>query len=430
MQLLRNYILVHRSPTGTHKHFIADAYSIKWALALNKPGSLSLELPSAYCSSAISGYAISDFAEDDQFLLYRSFGQGFTQKLVGFAPFHLQKIETKRANDGKRNIYVEAVTPLAFLERRINAYDAERNASDLTVDTRPNDNTMKYIVRNNFGSLAESYATAPSPDSVRDLSTYFQVQADTGQSNTTPNYTGQIENAGILGEMQKIADFSASKGIALFFDVVAVTVNPYLLEFRTYINQRGVDRTQTSGGVNAVTLATNINVADYSITFDWSDSVNRVYGSSNSGTGDEKTYVTSSDPNLSTILTNSPFALREDYESSSSDETADIQADADAARVERGNVFQASGLLAENFTQVYGQNFDFGDKVSIYLEDLSFDVFLDRESGEIANGSEKLEVGFSTESTLRKSSGTLSTIISELGYLRKNINKLKRREHI
>ena len=130
MALLRNYTLIHRSPTGTFKHLIGDAYSVKWVLKLNKAGTLVIELPSAFCSSVVAGYNLDEFDSDDQFILYRTYGAGFSE-VVGSAPFHLQKLEARRKEDGKKTIYVEAATPLSFLERRIHPYHADRNRSDL-----------------------------------------------------------------------------------------------------------------------------------------------------------------------------------------------------------------------------------------------------------------------------------------------------------
>lgn len=427
MRLLRNYTLVHRSATGTYKHLINDAYSVRWVLRLNKPGTLTLELPSAFCSSVAAGYGISDFDADDQFLLYRSLGAGLTHTLVGEAPFHLAKAEVRRRDDGKRVVYIEAELPLGFLGRRINAYSSERNASDFENNVRSCDDLAKYMVRNNFSPTAESYAAAPDP--LRNLSTYLQIQGDVGAIAPATPYTGSAENAGVLSEIQKIADYAASQGIPMFFDVVMVSENPYLLEFRTYAQQRGIDRTQTTGGANAFVVVDNVNVADYTLTFDWSnDYVNRVYVGSSNGSGNTKTYETVTDPNLAALLAVSPFALREDYVSSNSDNSGEMQAEGNVELQGRRAIFQANGLLADNLISQYGQAFGFGDKVTVFLEGLSFDAFIDSESGTLEERGEKLEVGFNTESTLKKSSGTVGTIISGMGSLRKQINYLRRKE--
>lgn len=425
MAFLRNYTLVHRSATGTYKTLINDAYSVRWVLRLNKQGTLTLELPSAFCASVVSGYAIDDFDADDQFILYRSFGTGLTHTVVGGAPFHLQKIEARRRDDGKRTIYIEAETPLGFLDRRINPYDADDGNSDFEDNTLACDSLAKFIVINNYLAGAGSYISDPDPN--RNLTTYFQVQPDTASIAPVTPYTGSAENAGILSEIQKIADYAASQGLPMFFDVVMVSENPYKLEFRTYANQRGTDRTQATGGTNAFVVVDNVNVADYSIVLDWGDSLNRVYVGSSSGTGATKLYETVSDPNLGALLTVSPFALRESFVSSNSDDPGEMRVEGDVELQGQRAIFQANGLLADNLISQYGQAFDFGDKVGVYLEGLSFDAYIDSESGTL-EGSEKIEVGFSTEATLRKSSGTVGTIIGQLGRLRRQVNYLKRKE--
>lgn len=426
MAFLRNYVLVHRSATGTYKHLIADAYSVRWILKLNKPGTLTLELPSAFCSSAVGGYGVTDFEADDQFILYRSFGAGLSRTVVGDAPFHLAKMESRRRDDGKRTLYIEAESPLGFLGRRINPYDADDGNSDFENNTLACDSLAKFLVINNYLAGAGSYISDPDAD--RNLSTYLQVQADVGAIVPAPAYTGSAENAGVLSEIQKIADYAASQGIPMFFDVVMVSENPYKLEFRTYATQRGIDRTQTSGGANAFTVVDNINVADYSLVYDWSDSLTRVYVGSSNGSGAGKGYETVTDPNLAALLAVSPFALREDYVSSNSDDSAEMRTEGNVELNARRAIFQANGLLADNLISQYGQAFGFGDKVTVFLEGLSFDAFIDTESGELSQGAEKLEIGFNTEATLKRSSGTLGTIVSGLGSIRRQVNYLKRKE--
>lgn len=427
MAYLRNYVIVQRSAVGIYKRLVTDAYSVRWILKLNKAGTLTLELPSAFCSSAVGGYGISDFEADDQFLLYRSFGNGLALSVVGESPFHLVKAEARRRDDGKRTVYIEAETALGFLSRRINPYDAEDGNSDFKDNTLTCDDLSKLLVRNNYLAGAGSYISDPDP--TRNLSAYIQVQADAGAIAPAPAYTGSLENAGILSEIQKIADYAAGKGIPMFFDMVMVSENPYRLEFRTYASQRGIDRTQTTGGANAFVVVDNVNVADYSLVFDWSDSLTRVYAGSNSGTGAAKDYEVATDPNLAALLAVSPFALREDFVSSNGEDTDEVLVEAEAELNARRAVFQANGLLTDNLISQYGQAFGFGDKVTVFLEGLSFDAFIDTESGTLENGQEKLEVGFNTEATLKRSSGTLGTIVAGMGSLRKTVNLLKRREH-
>lgn len=426
MAFLRNYVLVHRSAIGTYKHLITDAYSVRWILKLNKPGTLTLELPSAFCSSAVGGYGVTDFEADDQFILYRSIGTGLARTVVGDAPFHLAKMESRRRDDGKRTLYIEAESPLGFLGRRINPYDADDGNSDFENNVLACDSLAKFLVINNYLAGAGSYISDPDAD--RNLSAYFQVQADIGAIVPAPPYTGSAENAGILSEIQKIADYAASQGIPMFFDVVMVSENPYLLEFRTYAAQRGVNRTQATGGANAFVVVDNINVADYSLVYDWSDSLTRVYVGSSNGSGAGKSYETVTDPNLAALLAVSPFALREDYVSSNSDDSAEMRTEGNVELNARRAIFQANGLLADNLISQYGQAFGYGDKVTVFLEGLSFDAFIDTESGELSQGAEKLEIGFNTEATLKRSSGTLGTIVSGLGNLRRQVNYLKRKE--
>lgn len=419
----RNYDIAVRDQRGNFKFPIHDAYSVKWVRRLNKPGVLTMELPLDDCTDACEdGYKITDFDEDYRIEVWRQLtsatGGLMGKSLVGEAPFMVTRIEASRNEEGRRVLYVEAETPLGLLARRINPYSAERNASDLA--PRPCDDQMKYVVANNYGPAAESYISAP--DTIRNaIAPWLAIEAN--ESAITAQYEGDAENAVVLSTLQKIAEYAQSKGENLFFDIVQISsTGQPAFEFRTYAGQRGIDRRST------VTLVEDVNIGEYKLTYNWQDTVNRAYAGSRGGTDAARLYAVSDDPNLAARLAVNPFALRESFVSSTSDDIADIQTEADVERQSKSNVFSASGVIIESGSLTYGCDFDFGDRVMVKVACQFVEVHLDGEEVELSEGAERLAISFSTDYSLYRKLGGIGQIFSELSRLRRELEQLRRIE--
>lgn len=418
-QCYRVWEIVQKDPLGNLIRLIPDAYSVKATLGLNKAGIVVLELPSVYCSTVINGYAASDFGEDDRIEIW--LGVNGAKSLFGETCFFVSRIVSERQEDGRRVVTVEAESAISLLERRINPFNADdpkSNLVDLLVD-----NQMKFVVGNNYSLTAGSYAANPDP--VRTpIAGVLAIQAATGAALN--NWREDIENSTILDVLQDAAQFSFNKGQPLFFDIVQPTAFGNL-EFRTYVGQRGVDRTLTTGGANSfVALPELDTISDYALEFNWQGTANRVYAGGE-GTGAGRTYVVAEDPTLAGSLAANPWRTRESFLGANSSDPVDIQNEADAELQANRAIVQATGTIGETGNSCYGVDYNFGDIITVIIEGNQLDVHISDVTLDLSDRQEKLEVRFTTE--LNRKLQDIGSILQEIAGVKRNIRKLEVREY-
>ena len=150
-----------------------------------------------------------------------------------------------------------------LLNRRIIAYDGTTSQAKKTGAA---DDVMKEFVDEALGSSAGNDPYGRS----RILSS-FTIAADVGEG---PTYDGEHQYQALLDVLHDISDNAHAKGTPIYYDVVQTS--PANFEFRTYVNQRGLDRTS---GPQAITFGLEMgNLADPSWEEDWSDERNVIYG--------------------------------------------------------------------------------------------------------------------------------------------------------
>lgn len=424
----RTWDIVVKNATGAIKQQIISYYSLKVSLSVNKPGTLTLELPSIYCTTTPrNAYQVSDFTCDDRVEVWLDTTGFGNKKLFGDTAFIVTDSYSQQDDNGIRKTIIEAEAAMGILRSRINPYDADSAFSDFPATA--SDDAMKQIVRNNFGPTASSHAFAPGygVDSIRSAiatSGYLSVQANS--TSIVNTWEGDIENANVLDTLQRIAEYSFSQNEPLFFDIVQTA--PFgNFEFRTFTGQRGVDRTITTGGINAVTISPNNNtISQYELRFSCKDYITRVYAAGE-GTGAARLYRSRDAAALTAAgLANDPFLLRESFLSVNSDNATDVDKDGDAELAKFDLAVQLSGKLGETSSFIYGVNWDFGDRVTAYVEGINVDVFVDSIAVSIEGGQEQIDATFSTDLVKRQTGvGRLFQLISNQ---RKLIETIYRRE--
>lgn len=413
----RLYHLFHSdfsvNPVGVNTH-LGDAYSIKWALKLNQPGTITVVLPARGCElNGRAQYTLDDFPIDSFLTLRRTVDGSDTTRVVGPGAFLIDSAEISREDTGRKILTVTGTTALGVLSRRINPYDGDDPRSDIAAGD-PVTDVMRDIVRQNFLAAAGSHVADPDPD--RDASAALQVQADDGFGAA---YDIKIQNQNVLRALQSAARFSAAQNQPVFFEVrIDRTVAPpFIFEIRNLVY--GVDR--TAAGPGQVVLREELDFLGYKVRRSFDNYVNRVYGGGSvngTGTGAARTYVNSDDPTLAAQLVNR-FALREDFISSSGDTAAKIQSDADSARLQQSRTEQIEASLLTAGRLSYGLDFDFGDLLIANADGLSFTVHVDSEAGEVSdNGEERLVVTVSDSPLVRSQpTSTSEALIDALSRL-------------
>jgi hypothetical protein len=439
----RHYHLTAQDGQLGPKLLLNNAYSFRWGLRLGKPGILDVVLPARGCKVNPLGddqaYDTDQFKQNHWLFLTRTYGITGTRTRVGPGPFLVSSIELEKTDDGLKVIKLHAETAMSVLYRRINPYDGDDARSDFPPIFA--DDFAKEIVRNNFLAAASSHVNAPgyAPDPLRDASGSLLVQANV--SAAAAAYEPNVENAEILRAIQAACDYSYSKGTAMFFDIFFTGGTP-AFEFRTMVTAYGVDR--SVAGPNLVKIHSEIDMSSYKISTDWTRASNRVYAGARGATGAARVYAVSPVPasadgiDLAATVAIDPFALREKFESSTADDLAGTQSEADSARTAANTVFSASGKLNENGRLTYGIDFDFGDKLLIVIDGGLFPGFTDSgfftgfavsEVGQVdRSGEETLEIGFSTDPLPRVAAGGVAGVLFDLSRITASLEKISRTE--
>lgn len=408
----RRYEIAVRTPLGDLVDTISNEYICRWTLRANKVGVLILELPAEYCSP-VSTYAIGSFSQDYRIELRRFIDN--TPSLVGNTCFFVTYLAIIQDAQGGRRLRVEAESALGLAGRRTVAYKSNDNASDL--EPKLSDNQLLRVMRDHFSLIATSYNTTPTADSIRTaIAPYMTINYPPGPGLSTVDVEMNVAHGPVLNALNQIADASFAKGEPLFFDIqqISDTANPFL-EFVTGIDQLGIDRTQTTGGVNAIVIDTSDSggsISDYTLAMDWKESAYRVYAGSQ-GRGEEQVFQTADHASLASLITTDPFALREAY-IGTNELTTDTQKIIDQAQAELAKLLPKitiTGTFAENETFQWGVDWDFQDRLTVLSDGLFIDVFVETLDGELNNGEEKITGTFST--TLHRSMSGIAKVVQD-----------------
>lgn len=408
----RRYEIAVRDPLGNLVDLITNEYVCRFVLRANKVGVLTMELPSEYCSP-VSTFAIGSFGQDYRIELRRFIDN--TPSLVGNTCFFVNYLAIIQDAQGQRRLRVEAESALGLAARRTIAYKSNDNASDL--EPLEADSQLHRVMNDHFSSIATSYNTTPSADSIRTaIDPYITIATFPGPALSTVDVEMNVAHGPVLNALNQIADASFAKGEPLFFDIqqISDTANPFL-EFVTGVDQLGIDRTTTTGGVNAIVIDTadsGGSISDYTLAMDWKESAYRVYAGSQ-GRGEEQVFRTADHASLASLITTDPFALREAY-IGTNELTTDTQKIIDQAQAELAKLLPKvtiTGTFAENETFQWGVDWDFQDRLTVLSDGLFIDVFVETLDGELNNGEEKITGTFST--TLHRSMSGIAKVVQD-----------------
>lgn len=348
------YFVVY-DPTGKIQlsGAVRDYHKLERSRAEMTVGQMVTTLPVYYNSLFMLG---DDLRVDTQIRIFRSIGDQ-PAKLDLDTFWFVQEATEVQDSGGQEYLEVRAEDSIGLLNRRVVPYEETDSQSD---KTGPAGNLMKAFVRENFGALAT--------DTARNLSTYMTVAADVGDG---PTIDVAVKRPTILAALQEVSNTAAQQGSYISFDVIC-DPNTGQMQFRTYPNQRGNDRRQSSG--NQVSIGRNRgNLTDVKLTYSHADEVNYVYALGGS-IGNVKISEERQD---SPRVLASPFNRREYVLSDGNEIDLDVLDNvADAyLRLHRPRRF-ISGTLVETDNFVYDLNYGYGDYLTIDDRYRSFDARL------------------------------------------------------
>lgn len=244
-----------------------------------------------------------------------------------------------------------------LLDRRVIAYKSTTAQAKKTDEA---DDLIKEIVRENLGpDAAVTEAGRPrayDPD-------HFTIAGNTSQA---PEVTRSFAWRNVLDVLQEISESSRELGTPLFFDLIPSAGATF--EFRTYINVRGIDRTDPN--VASVVFSREYgNLSNPFLREDWREERNYVWGG---GQGQGTARTIDPEKSLPRIF-RSIWGKREVFQDAR--EEATIQGVANKAFERLQNDRPRSffrGELLDTPRSRYGIDWDFGDKVTVRYKGREF----------------------------------------------------------
>jgi len=363
------YEFRYYSSSGEYRFSITSWYNAEFWVAEREVGSLVLDIPENM------GASIEKYLEEDGiFEIYREyFGE---KKLLFNKRWFLGLWRYKRDESGIKYLRIRCLGCNNIIDRRIVYYSP--TDSEATIDSVEADDAIKGIMRENFGSLAESY---------RDISNYLLIEGDLGLAP-------QIDFDGfsyqkVLPLLRSICDASYSAGTYLTFDVTwKPEANKYV--FSTYVNQLGVNKGIYGQKTLYLTVpderdGINSGGLSYaSVAVDGIDRRTAVYAGGqmvtyNEGLDTEYEERTIKEAYDQEKIDRTPFGLWEDWQDAR--ETADddaIQEVANSRLEDWKTKIVVNGHMSDAFTRFFGREFDYGDIVAFKYRNKAYDVHIDK----------------------------------------------------
>jgi len=346
-----SYQVVLKDPNAVTLAIPQNIFYLEYARRVNEIGAMTLQIPIAY-----DPYCLID----GQIELYRQVDSG-PLYLEGETRWFIRKISHKLDDNGQEYIEIYAEDAMTLLQRRITAFYA--GSSQVLKTAVAADDLLKTIVSNNMGSAAADYLGA---NTARQLSTtLFAIQANLTQAQLVSK---DFAWRPMFPVLQEIAQASTQAGTYLCFDVVAIVAGTF--EFRTYINQRGVDHRWPSGS-NPVILDPQMgNLANIVQTDDYSQGVSFVY-CAGQGTDSDRTVQSANNATLAGL---SPYGRFEAFQDARQATTAaSVLAEANADLWSARPVLSFEAQLVQTPGVQYGVQYNFGDMVTARYRNRQFD---------------------------------------------------------
>lgn len=340
---------------------VLPVITAKYTGAINALGSFVMTIPSSF--------PLALLREDCWIEFWRSYNGG-PLYLDTNKGFYLRKVDKRL--DGKGIITLSGPSHNAILNTRSIAY-GKRTAQ--THKTMAADSMLVDLVNDNLFT--------PATDPKRRINAeYFSVKPAAG---IAPVIEREFTNAKLLSSLVEVAKQSRDEGTRLFFDVVRVAAG--LLEFRTYTNYTGIDRSQT--GKTLHLSYENGNLDNVSISIDYSNRASVVYALG-AGSGDNRLVSGYEDTGYTSV---SPIARKEAFVDAKGATTPAALVSFARSEVQRLRPrYVLSADIISKPDAPYGA-WRLGDLVEISAETYTATMMIDKVSVELSNGIEKRVVG-------------------------------------
>lgn len=354
---MASYELYLDDPLGNRIAILDHFTKLEWTRAVNDVGGLVVTFGSEQVDWRL-------FGVDRRVELWRSLDTGLS-RLVRV--YMLRRVDRDTAENGKAAVTFAGPDVNDLLARRIAEGDAGSAETDKTDNA---DDMLKAVVREAMGPLT-NYD--------RDLTPHgFTIAADVGLA---PSLTKAFSRRNVLTVCQDIAKASGDLGTRLYFDVVSPT--PSTLQFRTYITQRGVDRTTVRTPFSLI----RGTLASASVWRDWSQEANHIYAAGQGLEADREVVHVEDDDAINASPWNRCEALADGRNYT---DTESLRAFGRTVLQERRATRRFQATIADMPGSRFQLDWDFGDLISAEYDEEIFDCEVAAIRGVVTPDSETI----------------------------------------
>lgn len=378
--LVARYQIRLKDQSGSPAAIFDNFRTLRWQYKINAGGSFEFEIDGR-------DDRVSLFEPDGQLEMWRSIpGIAVWYKVF---EAHIEDFDDSILENGDQRFVVGGTGYTGVLGRRTIAH-----ASDTVYATKsgPAETVMKEYVNENVGPGA----TCPPRLLESGVMPGMSVEANSGGGAI---WTGSKHEQNLLETLQGIADFAK-------IDFAVVGTGPATYEFRTYINQFGVDRTTVgldpSTGLNAAgnvpvvfsPLLDNISKLNYKLAHNSEVNAAYIWGRD---TGASRAIRLRTN---SAAIAISPIGLREASRSGASQTTdADLDAIGDSV-LEQSQTREVITFTPKRTTQtLFGVHFGVGDRITVRRRNVDYNKRVVAVTGTVMAGGkgsgESLDFDFS-----------------------------------
>ena len=350
---------------------LADAsyfLSLKYSRVVNDVGVLTLTLPGDFNQNLIR-------VPDGRIEVWRRLPGSSREYLDAETIWLIKKMDNDKDDDGRETIIIEADTPLCLLREpgRFVNYDAD-DTDNTSVTNAAADDAIKVVARRNIGVNAGAG---------RNLSAYISVAPNMALGGVISKSYAWRD---CLKVMQEMANASTQAGVYVAFDIVAPT--PDALEFRTYVQQRGVDH-RFPAGQNPILIGPDFgNMGACHLSRDWRQEITYALAGGRGEGANRLTGEAQDDVRIGA----SPFGLREKFVNATQyTTTTGLAAEAEAVVRQGRPRTLFKGKLLDTPDTRYGVHWAWGDFVTVQAFGLSFDARIDAVTVSVTPGKETIE---------------------------------------
>lgn len=351
---IKMYEIYFYSPVGYLLTAVTNWISLKYTLSVNKPTRLSLVLP-------YTEEMWSTLIKDIKVLVYRK------GTLISDTSWFIRAFSREIDTDRREFIRIEADRANILLSQRIVEYPA---GSAKASSQGKADDIMHSIVSENLGSSARDGRALP----------YFSAgtSASLGEE-CNKSFAKEV----VQDILVDLANASASLGTRIYFDIEEVSSG---FEFKTYIGQRGTDR--TTGSATFIVGEDYNNISNASLSYSYIDMASVIY-IGGQGSAEDRIMVSLSKDSVSGLT---PYSrIERFFDGRNNSRVSDLIGKGLATLEKTRPQIRFKGELQDTENSRYGEDWEWGDKIKVNQFGLAFDAYINTVSINVSSQGEAIQ---------------------------------------